>query len=207
MSKSTDTAARAPRKRMTREERRQQIVEVTLRLIQERGLLGATTPGIAAAAGVTEPTLYRHFGNHRGILLAALAVVFVKAREVIESSQHPNVLERLREIGESHRERLTGQKPGFADPLFEFIAAPAKLGLRDEVRSRNMVIVNRLIEIVDQGKAQGTIRADVDSPETAWQIVGVYWFEDVAYLMGVREIIQEGISSKTLDAILRDISA
>ena len=116
MTASPSSAARGPRNRMTQEERKRQIVEVTLQLIQERGLVGATTPSIAAAAGVTEPTLYRHFGNHRGILLAALAVVFAKAREVIESSQHPNVLERLREIGESHKERLTGQKPGFADP-------------------------------------------------------------------------------------------
>ena len=70
-----------------------------------------------------------------------------------------------------------------------------------------MVIVNRLIEIVEEGKAQGTIRGEVDPAEAAWQIVGVYWFEDVAYLMGVRDIVLGGISTKTLDAILRDIAA
>ncbi|MEW6214974.1 MAG: TetR/AcrR family transcriptional regulator [Nitrospirota bacterium] len=39
------------------------LLEATLRLISEKGYLGATTREIAQVAGVTELTLFRHFGS------------------------------------------------------------------------------------------------------------------------------------------------
>lgn len=42
---------------------RQQLLEATLKLISEKGYLGATTREIAMEAGVTELTLFRHFGS------------------------------------------------------------------------------------------------------------------------------------------------
>ncbi len=48
---------------MTRENTKQQLLEATLKLISEKGYLGATTREIAQEAGVTELTLFRHFGS------------------------------------------------------------------------------------------------------------------------------------------------
>jgi len=42
---------------------RQKLLEATLKLISEKGYLGATTREIARLAGVTELTLFRHFGT------------------------------------------------------------------------------------------------------------------------------------------------
>jgi AcrR family transcriptional regulator len=42
---------------------KQQLLEATLKLISEKGYLGATTREIAMEAGVTELTLFRHFGS------------------------------------------------------------------------------------------------------------------------------------------------
>lgn len=42
---------------------KQQLLEATLKLISEKGYLGATTREIALEAGVTELTLFRHFGS------------------------------------------------------------------------------------------------------------------------------------------------
>jgi AcrR family transcriptional regulator len=42
---------------------KQQLLEATLKLISEKGYLGATTREIAQEAGVTELTLFRHFGS------------------------------------------------------------------------------------------------------------------------------------------------
>jgi AcrR family transcriptional regulator len=41
----------------------QKLLEATLQLISEKGYLGATTREIAQEAGVTELTLFRHFGS------------------------------------------------------------------------------------------------------------------------------------------------
>jgi AcrR family transcriptional regulator len=42
---------------------KQQLLEATLKLISEKGYLGATTREISRQAGVTELTLFRHFGT------------------------------------------------------------------------------------------------------------------------------------------------
>jgi AcrR family transcriptional regulator len=42
---------------------RQLLLEATLKLISEKGYLGSTTREIALEAGVTELTLFRHFGS------------------------------------------------------------------------------------------------------------------------------------------------
>jgi AcrR family transcriptional regulator len=46
-----------------RENTQHKLLEATLKLISEKGYLGATTREIAQEAGVTELTLFRHFGS------------------------------------------------------------------------------------------------------------------------------------------------
>ena len=48
------------------------IIETAIELVDEKGYKGATTRAIAEKAGVNEVTLFRHFGNKKGILDAAI---------------------------------------------------------------------------------------------------------------------------------------
>jgi TetR/AcrR family transcriptional regulator len=191
---------------MTQDERKEQIVDVTLGLIGKYGIQGATTARIAAAAGVAEPTLYRHFGSRKGILLAVLKIVHAQAAEITQSSQNPDVLQRIREIGEAHRANILSHKRGFADPFFEFVTAPASLGLRAELREVNQSLLVEVVAIVEEGMSRGFIRPDVDPVETAWRITGFFWFEDVAHLLGVQEAVLGGPSTKSLESIIEEIA-
>jgi AcrR family transcriptional regulator len=53
-------------------QRQQQIVEVSIRLIAEKGIQNLTIRNISTAIGVSEPALYRHFRNKSEIILALL---------------------------------------------------------------------------------------------------------------------------------------
>ena len=194
------------RSRMTAGQRKAQIIDVTLRLVDKHGVQGTTTARIAAAAGVTEPTLYKYFENRREMLMAALDVVFDQAVDVIRSSQEPNVVERLRKIGQHHTELTFSKSSGFVNPLFEFVVAPAELGLRSRVRARNVAIAEALASMVKEGIAQGSIRADVDPQLTAWRVLGFYWFEDVSFLMDLDEVVTLGVSTDLLERVLADIA-
>jgi TetR/AcrR family transcriptional regulator len=194
-------------RRKTAEERRAQIIEVVLALVDEHGVQGTTTARIAAAAGVTEPTLYKYFRNRREMLLAALDVVFDRADYVVRSSDEADAVERLRRIGQFHTQETNAKRLGFVNPLFEFIVAPPDVGLRERVRSRNLAVVEELTAIVEEGKAQGRIRPDVDAKRIAWRIMGFYWFEDVSSLMDLSEVLTEGISEEMFDRIMGDILA
>jgi AcrR family transcriptional regulator len=58
--------------RMSGDERRSQILQVAMRLFSERGFSGTTTKEIAAAAGVSEAIIFRHFANKDELYSAIL---------------------------------------------------------------------------------------------------------------------------------------
>lgn len=59
----------ASSRRLTAVERRQQLMEVALKLFSERGFRSTTMDDIADAAGVTKPLLYQHFNSKRDLYL------------------------------------------------------------------------------------------------------------------------------------------
>src|SRR5437899_1010410 len=58
--------------RMAAEDRRQQIVEVAVRLFSQKGFRGTTTKEIALAAGVNEAIIFRHFATKHDLYSAIL---------------------------------------------------------------------------------------------------------------------------------------
>jgi AcrR family transcriptional regulator len=58
-----------------RSSRRDQILEIAVRLFAERGYHGVSMDDIGAAAGVTGPALYHHFSGKESMLVAALTPV------------------------------------------------------------------------------------------------------------------------------------
>jgi AcrR family transcriptional regulator len=58
-----------PPKRLPADVRRQQLLEVALRLFAARGFEATTMDEIAEAAGVTKPLLYQHFASKRALYL------------------------------------------------------------------------------------------------------------------------------------------
>ncbi|MDR6557081.1 AcrR family transcriptional regulator [Arthrobacter pascens] len=60
-------SVRIPRPRMTGPQRRSQLVDVGRGLFAVRGLDGTTIEEIAAAAGVSKPVIYEHFGSKEGL--------------------------------------------------------------------------------------------------------------------------------------------
>ena len=70
-SQTVPTAARMPAPH-----RRAQLLEAALNLFSEKGFDGATTKEIAAAAGVTEAVIFRHFPTKQALYQAVLESEF-----------------------------------------------------------------------------------------------------------------------------------
>jgi AcrR family transcriptional regulator len=202
MEAEAETSPIRTSKRMTGAERKKRIIEATVEMVAENGVQGATTARIAAAAGISEKTLYAHFASRRDMLIAALDVVFDRSRANFIRRGGANVLEDLRRAGQAH----WPSEHEFVYPLFEFFASPPQAGLREELKARHETSIKLLVDLVEEGKAQGVIRADVDSEQVAWEILSFYWAEDVAYMLGFDEFASSGRSRKMLDRLLREIS-
>lgn len=191
---------------MTAADRRQQIVEVTMDLVARHGVQATTTSRIAAAAGVSEATLYRHFTSRTEMLLAAMDLVYERVFKVIHSAEEESALERLRGIGRYHSGIIADDTEGFVYPLFEFVAAPPECGLREDLAQRQRAAIESLSAILEEGKEQGLVQQEVDTSQIAWELVGVYWAQDISYLMGLNEYVDTNRGQQMLERILASIA-
>jgi AcrR family transcriptional regulator len=196
----------AGRRRLSSEERRRQIINVTLDSVAEYGVRGTTLSRIAAGVGVTTPALYAHFSNRKEILLAALEVLFEHRTEFHRQPPRGTALERLNHIARAHTQLVESPDDRSMSALFEFIAAPQEEGLRETLGAKHLVLVEDIADIVRQGQQEGTIRNDADPEQIAWMIVSRAWAEDITQLMGIAEAWSEKRSNAMLDLILNSIA-
>lgn len=85
-----------------RDDVRARIVEAASHLLTDHGPSAVTTRGVAHAAGVQPPTIYRHFGDKDGLLEAVAEHVMAdfvahKAAEVAASSDRVDPVQDLRD--------------------------------------------------------------------------------------------------------------
>jgi AcrR family transcriptional regulator len=194
------------RMRKTRDERRLEIADVTLRIVGEYGVQGATMSRIAEAVGISAPALYKHFGGRTEILEAAMDLLQTRVTSWLDSSASPDAIERLRQLGTRHIDTIAADYEGVVAPLFEFVAASPRSDLKQQMGRRQRETLQRFIDILQEGQRQGSVRGDIDTLVVAWSLMGVTWMENVAMLEGVDEFITDGISGRMLEGILRDIA-
>ncbi|MCX8032743.1 MAG: TetR/AcrR family transcriptional regulator [Thermoleophilia bacterium] len=192
-------------KTMKPEQKKEAVIKAVLRVIAKHGVQGTTTARIAAALGVSEPTIYRVFPSRREMLLAAAQSLWRQRREELEAFVPVDAMDYLRKLSAHHTAGI--QKTRVTRYLYELSVARPSDGLRDYLRGEMIAEAERLAAIVEQGQKEGCIRADVDPGETAWRIMTVYWLEAMARLHGLEDILLTGFSTRFFDGILTDIAA
>ena len=74
---------------MSAEQRRDAIVEASIRLFAEKGFRGTTTRELSKAIGVTEPVLYQHFKDKSDLYRAIIERKALEGDELIETRIKP----------------------------------------------------------------------------------------------------------------------
>lgn len=190
------------RRRMTGEQRKQSIINTTVDLVARYGVRGATTARIAAAEGISERALYKHFAGRREILIAALQCLVDRAYRFLDDGQETNAIEYLRAAARTH----WPLEPEFTFPLYEFFASSPQEDLRGELKTINTRGIDLVSQVIEDGKSQGVIRADVDPLLAAWQFWAVCWAQDVAYMLGLDDFGASGLSSRMIQSYLDGIA-
>lgn len=202
--------ARTPvrRGRWTKDERRAQVAAVTLEIIAHEGVRATTLGRIAKAAGIATPSLYNHFSGRKEILEAASDLLLERVLAWLDSSTNPNMLERLRELaGSIHEARIGPNHEWVVTPLFELAAVARAEGLTERMGKNQLAVLQRFVDIVEEGKRQGTIREDADPRVVGWSLMGLGWAKDLALLQGLGQFITEGTAGRILDNVLEHIAA
>ncbi len=193
---------------MTAEARKRQIVEVTLDLISEYGLRGATMARIAARAGIRQASLYTHFESRHAILSAALDVVYERIYASRETPTDENSLERLRQMCDHHLELWSSQgEKHHAHQLMEFVSGGRSEGLSEIVAEKHLASIEQYAQVVRDGQAEGTIPAYVDADQVAWLITGWAFAGDVSHLLGFGKFLEPSVGVHWLDVIFASFAA
>jgi AcrR family transcriptional regulator len=195
------------RRRLPSGARRSQIVEATLRLVAELGLAGASMSRIAEAVGISNAALYRHFASREDILIAAHDLLVQRVFAWLRSSNAPRVTDRLRDMGGSHAQIFSKDIEGFNAPMFQFISWLPKDRVRAHVVRRRVEMLQWYADLIEEGKAQGCIRTDIETDLTVAELFAWIWWEDLSYLEGLdTEMTLKG-SANMFDRLLARISA
>ncbi|HEY5528040.1 MAG TPA: TetR/AcrR family transcriptional regulator [Thermoleophilia bacterium] len=188
--------------RKSQSERRQEIIETTLELLGEYGLEGTTVSRIAAAVGLTPGALYRHFESRAALIDAANKQASERSTDWLHTAYDPDVLCRLEALAASHHAWAKDNLSNMVRPFFLELAVAAKPELANQVTLARVRLLPLLVDLAEEGKRQGSIRADVDSADIAWAMLGHIWIEDIAFLLGGEQLVVEGAIARNLKRLL-----
>ena len=146
--------------------RQKEIIDAAISLIAQNGIEGLTTKTLAAAVGISEPALYRHFANKAEIVRAMLSC-FDNNLENLKNTQRGW---QFIKAFFAHRIEQVRTEPALANMIYSeelFIHNSNYAGLLKEMmhKHRNIIMENIVFAI-----NTGVIRNDI-APEMIFRML------------------------------------
>ncbi len=160
--------------RLPTEERQAEIVAAALRLAREVSPALITTSDIAAAVGVTQGAVFKHFPTKDAIWLAAMAWVRERLLAALEAAAQaePSPLGALAAVFRAHVAFVVAH-PGVPRLIFHELQRPADSPVKQEVRALLQRYRRLLLGLFDAAVQQGQAPATLDKDAAATLFVGI----------------------------------
>lgn len=160
--------------RLSTEQRQAEIVEAALRLARGSSPALITTGDIAAAIGVTQGAVFKHFPTKDAIWLAAMRWVRETLLQKLQAAadEAATPLDALAAMFRTHVEFVIAH-PGVPRFIFHELQQPAdsaaKLEVRAVLQGYRRLLLGRLAEAVEQG----LVSPDLDREAAATGFIGL----------------------------------
>lgn len=154
-------------------ERQKEIINLSIKIIAERGIQQLTIKNISQGLGVSEPAIYRHFESKMDILMAILANFKNSASQTIDQL-HNNELsafQKIKMLFELHFEKFV-TNPALAAVIFseEIFQNDKRLSiLVSEIMNLH---IGEITCLIIEGQQTGEIRNDIPEEQLSLIIVG-----------------------------------
>jgi AcrR family transcriptional regulator len=180
--------------------RREQILEAAITAFAGSGFREASTAAIAAALGVSEPTLFRHFPTKRALYLAAIdrsaEVLMDHWRAIAAAAASP--LAALVEIGRWYYTALQ-EDSRHLRLRFRSYAETADPDVRVRVQAHFRTVLEFVERLHQAAKARGEIADDTDTRAHVWLFMAIGTLLDATQIIGLRQ----DLSLDTLSSVFR----
>ena len=147
---------------------RSKIVNVAARLLREGGPAAVTTRGVAEAAGVQAPAIYRFFGDKDGLLEAVaehVMAVFVAAKAAEVQAAESGEVDALTDLHQGWDRQI---EFGVDNPtLFRLLSDPDRVRTSAAARAGRGVLAARIRRLAATGRMRVTEQRAVDLIQAA----------------------------------------
>ncbi len=184
---------------------KQLIKQAAVELIKEKGLKEFTARNLGNKLDVTDAAIFKYFPSLRNLFEEILLDFIGECKQVFSSIVLENISaeEKLKKLLEAYEVKFL--ETNGAMPLLCFeIPRLNDEGLRQLIREYWDFYLEKIGEIVEQGKREGSFREDVNAKDVGLTITGYFVAKALRNLVS-GEALEEGISDRLSDLVLRGI--
>lgn len=186
------------RERLSAEERKAQILRCATSVFARSSYRVAGMADIAKEAGISEPTVYKHFTSKRELFLTILDRVGESTlrhwSEILATSDCP--ITALRRIGLSQYEIVTTH-PDSPKIQFQALSEVEDPEIRATLHRNFESYIAFLSRIVEQGKQAGNFTPDLNVGAAAWQLLSIGFTLNLTSLLG----FEQAFTRETLEVM------
>jgi AcrR family transcriptional regulator len=183
-----------------REKREQAIIEVTKKLVGEKGYRETSIEEIAAAAEVGPATVYNYFGSKAGLLLSALgreADLLLAAGDTVLRDPPEAAEDAVFALVETYFGVLVRH---FSKRLMRELMVVFMLeqtNVREQLMGLDYLVVGQIVKLLAICKSRGQLRADVAADEAAMTIYSLVVAASIAHM------VEDGMTLKNFLVLVR----
>jgi AcrR family transcriptional regulator len=190
--------------RLTKQERREQIIISAATVFAECGLSGARTKDIAHACGINEALLYKHFASKEELFYEALGYVHSKLiqewKAVVQNQ--PDTITALRKLVNWQTDMMFDNPMMCANMLHALTASTNNTKMREIVAGWLRDHQEFMCGLFKKGIDDGSVRADGIPEHLAFTIRGLTWLAIISISTGVEDqITRETVRKAFFDSI------
>lgn len=169
------------RTRMTGPERRAAILKAAATTFAQLGYRGSTTADIAAAAGITQPMLYRHFASKHELFLEVLEHFMDPIIELWADAPDLFVMgARYLQFSATHQEVVRLR--------YQALAEANDPAIRERLRQSMKRLTDAVATVVHRMGEEGRLPQGVSEEAVTWLFSSIGQMVDVSILLGPEEL-------------------
>ena len=191
---------------MKKTDTKERLLEATLKLISEKGYMGATTREIAQEAGVTELTLFRHFGSKEKLFKELLGsyTFLPKLKELLPELEGLSSREALELIATRFLLTLKERKSMVRIMYSEYTAYPENIR---EVYNKFVQEMRTTLAAFFEGlQKKGVLRKSISPNMTArmflWILLSYFRSEEIMQSSGMKKAAMEKHIHEMIDIFM-----
>lgn len=154
-------------------DRQKEVIDVSIKIIAEKGIQQLTIKNISKSLGISEPAIYRHFESKIDILLAILSNFKEMTKDSIERLQLINLsaIQKIESLFMNHFKNFT-KNPELASVIFSEEIFQNDIRLSTQVLEIMKYNQEAMLGLIEKAQRNNDIKTNIPREQLSLIIIG-----------------------------------